>query len=362
MKELLVLIICLGIFTFYSNNFNNTQHEINKINKINKHQHFLSAKLSAKLKQTKKSKGISIKKLKLCDEKRSIHYSEAWRCPKDPTCIQCQTHSIKRHGDMLKAFEKEKNARLIEYSKYNKDEPIILVSLNLGYEKLFRNFICSVEKNNMKNVLKNIFVLPCEKESIKLLEEMSIKHSNGSNWMNEFKISTLFRGTNIHHHYLINGLTFVVMNEMIQEGYSVLLMDADIIFKKNPIPYLNILMNNLEYSRLDFVCQLTGRDDERSPCNTGFVFFRPTDRTKRLTQTLRNSIAIRPQRSDQLWFNHVIKNHYFQHLNYDFFDGEMFYKRGSHEKHTSEKILYHSVGPQKQAKFESYNDWYLYPE
>jgi hypothetical protein len=151
------------------------------------------------------------------------------------------------------------------------------------------------------------------------------------------------------------------MNEMIQEGYSDLMMDADLIFKKNPVPYLKAVMMLPEYSRLDFICQHTGRMDERSPCNTGFVFFRPTEPTKTLTQTLRNTIGIRPARSDQLWFNTIIKNHWFQSLNYDYFDAEMFYKRGSHAAHTDEKVLYHAVGPQKEKKFGMYGDWYNTP-
>ena len=248
------------------------------------------------------SLGIPIKKLRLCDETLSIQYGQGnWHCPEDQTCVNCQQRSIDRHDGMLTEFEKHVEERRLEYSKYDKNKPIILVSLNSGYEKLFRNFLCSVEANYLNNVLNNLYVLPCEKTAVDMLEELGVKHSNANGWMDNFKIDPKFKGTNIGHHYLINGLTFVVMNEMVQAGFSVLMMDADMIFRKSPIPYLNALMNQPEYSRLDFVCQHTGRSyDDRSPCNTGLVFFRPTERTKTLTQTLRDTIGIRPARSDQL--------------------------------------------------------------
>jgi len=304
---------------------------------------------------------VSIKKLRLCDQKRSITYGNAWNCPDDPTCVKCQKRSIKRHNSMLNEFEKEKQKRSIEYQKFDKNQPIIIVSLNKGYEKLFRNFLCSLETNNLKNILKNMYVLPCEKSAVQLLDSLkNVRYSKANNWMNNFTINEKFKGTNIGHHYLINALTFVVMNEMIQEGFSVLLMDADIIFRKSPLPYLQSLMETPEFTNIDFVCQHTGRNDERSPCNTGFVFFRPTERIKTLTQTLRETIALRPQRSDQLWFNTIIKNIWFHNLNYNFFNSEMFYKRGSHSKHLdSQKVLYHAVGPNKEKKFKSYNDWFL---
>ena len=148
---------------------------------------------------------------------------------------------------------------------------------------------------------------------------------------------------------------------MVQEGYSVLMMDTDIIFRKSPIPHLMALMEEPEYKHLDFVGQWTGRGaDPKSPINTGFVFFRSTQRTKTFTQTLRNAIAIRPEQSDQLYFNTILRHKDFSFLNFEMFHSEKFYKRGSHAKHIPEKkIMYHAVGPGKQKKFGLYNDWYL---
>jgi len=296
------------------------------------------------LKQSVHQKGIPIKKLRLCDTKLTIQYrGNNWVCEKDATCVQCQGHSIKRHNSLLEQFEKYKEDRLKEYQRYNKDEPIVLMSLNAGYEKLFRNFLCSMEKNNIE-IQHHLYILPCEKEAVKMLKGLKVPHSKANNWMDDFKINSKFKGTNVGHHYLINALLFSVMNELVQEGYSVLMMDSDIIFKKDPIPHLKALMTMPEYKRVDLIGQHTGRSDDRSPFNTGFIFFRPTDRTKTLTQTLRDAIGIRPARSDQLYFNTMIKNHYFHDLNYEFFDMEMYYKRGSHAAHLEKKVIYHAVG------------------
>jgi hypothetical protein len=98
---------------------------------------------------------------------------------------------------MLKEFEKDKEERRLEFSKYDKFEPIILISLNSGYEKLFRNFLCSIEKNNLKTVWKNLYVLPCEKNAAEMLQEIGVKHSTANGWMNDFHIDTLFKGTNV---------------------------------------------------------------------------------------------------------------------------------------------------------------------
>lgn len=308
------------------------------------------------------TKAISLRKLRLCDTQLSIQYrGNNWVCKEDPTCVKCQEYSIKRHNALLEQFEKYKEDRIEEYRQYSKDEPIVLVSLNAGYEKLFRNFLCSLEKNNIE-IQHHFYILPCEKSAVEMLKGLGVPHSKANQWMDEFKIDSKFKGTNVGHHYLINALLFVVMNEMIQEGYSVLMMDSDVIFKKNPLPHLKALMTLPDYRRVDFIGQHTGRADDRSPFNTGFIFFKPTHRTKTLTQTLRNAIGVRPARSDQLFFNTMIKNHNFHDLNYEFFDMEMYYKRGSHAAHTDEKIIYHAVGPDKEEKFKSYNDWFLFPE
>jgi len=98
---------------------------------------------------------------------------------------------------MLVPFEKYKEERRLEFSKYDKNKPIILISLNSGYEKLFRNFLCSIEKNNLTTVLHNLYVLPCEKNAAEMLEALGVKHSNANGWMNDFKIDTRFKGTNV---------------------------------------------------------------------------------------------------------------------------------------------------------------------
>ena len=51
--------------------------------------------------------GYSLKKLKLCDEHTTIsNRKKQFRCKQDVTCQACFERSIKRHGDLLKQFEK----------------------------------------------------------------------------------------------------------------------------------------------------------------------------------------------------------------------------------------------------------------
>jgi len=141
-------------------------------------------------------KGYTIRKLKLCDQKRSIHYNDLWKCEQDVTCVKCQKHSIQRHEALLTAFEKFKDVRREEFKKYKKDEPIILMTMNSGYEKILRNLMCSFEMNNI-NILRNMYLIPCEPEMVKILEEINLPHTKANSWMEEFHIMTKFQGTNV---------------------------------------------------------------------------------------------------------------------------------------------------------------------
>ena len=109
-----------------------------------------------------------------------------------------ETQSIARHNELLTEFEKHTEERRREFARYDKKEPIILVALNSGYEKLFRNFLCSTEANHLNNIVfSNLYVIPCELGAARMLYTLDVPHSRANGWMEKFKIMESFQGTNV---------------------------------------------------------------------------------------------------------------------------------------------------------------------
>ena len=186
MKESIILVLILGLMSLYmSVNFRTTK----KFYTVKK-------EYPTDLFHVHNNKGYSIKNLKLCEPQNNIHFHKEWHCPDDITCVKCHTYSIKRHNEMLSAFEKFKEHRRQEFKKYDKNKPIVLITMNSGYEKILRNLMCSLEYSSI-NITEHLYAVPCEQKAVELLEELHIPHTQYNDWMNEFKIMTKFQGTNV---------------------------------------------------------------------------------------------------------------------------------------------------------------------
>merc|ERR1712224_13873 len=143
---------------------------------------------------------------------------------------------------------------------------------------MYANFICGLRKRNLK-IEKQLLAITFDSATTELFHSENIATYN-ANW------------TNIRHgasnafgqgeHGKITVIAHSIRNELIQIGYNVLFQDTDVVWIKNPLPFLK----SLPY---DEVAGSDRRFDFLGPINTGFIFTKSNIRSKMFLSSLTNN-------------------------------------------------------------------------
>ena len=207
-----------------------------------------------------------------------------------------------------------------------KNDTVILMTVNYGFSWLFSNWVCSLEHNLNENEIQNIK----SKTIVVVTDEKSEKLVNSMGFMTHFPV---WLGPNIlsnieedasdffgeRSHTEINMLTIMLMNDLMQLNYNVLVQDVDIVWNKNPINYL---LHNVV---ADISMSFDGRGDKRGPGNSGFIFLKNNCVTKVFAKTLCNARSqIYYDGSDQMMWNRLINDTFFRQLHFETLDEKLF--------------------------------------
>jgi len=264
------------------------------------------------------TKPLTVADAEMCDPKKQALLSPSWLwCPKDPTCEACAAH-WKRNTEVVAAYKTE--SERVERAQFFKDSftgvsfnTVVVQAVNFGQIHLWLNWVCSCDANGIK-ARDFTLLVPADPAAEKVIKDAGFK-TVSMKWMDSLssKIGTVYGGkTNSIStgHSDINNALFMTGQELLHEGFNVLMLDVDFVWMKDPRPFL------FEASRgRDVLAMLAPRWDAQGTANTGFVFMRNNFRSKILMDTIVNLMPIKTH-SDQLLFNMVLRHYKFRQISF----------------------------------------------
>jgi len=193
-----------------------------------------------------------------------------------------------------------------------------------------------------------------------------------------FKIMSSYRGAaNMGGHADINNLLLLATVDIVDLGYYTLLHDVDMVWNRNPVPYLMSVIQ-----RRDFVAMLAPRYDAQGPVNSGFVFINPTKKSRMLMKTLENLSGLKRKRDQILWNSVIRLTQISGQLSWRILPMKLFRKTGitsllkkqkqaisplclnppdhSNSHYNDEEyFVFHAVGNSKKLSIMKQNLWYF---
>ena len=199
--------------------------------------------------------------------------------------------------------------------------PLIVMVMNKGYLVFFYNWLCSLEYNKIKHIKENTLLIVTDKYAKEVAIKTGFKMIYEPEWfINSFNIGIKKYSSviaNQNYNYLV-ALQISVIADLVLMGYNVLFQDIDIVYIKNPVPYIMEL--NYKYNDVfDIIAMHDHRWDIKGPINSGFMYVNSNCKTKSLMKHLIGYISITILHgSDQLLWNQLIKSVPFRDINVHF--------------------------------------------
>ena len=147
------------------------------------------------------------------------------------------------YDETLQSRRREIQSLLSHIDPQNKNIPILLIVLNYGYSYLFLNWVCGVEYNGISapnDIRQHTLVVTTDLKAKQLVESKGFI-AYYPQWLGKLvkridsKASARF--ANGPHRWTVS-MQIATLNDLIQLGYDVILQDSDIVWNKNPTPYL----------------------------------------------------------------------------------------------------------------------------
>jgi len=319
---------------------------------------------------------LTVEQLRFCDQKQNPllpkGYNE-FNCTKDPTCRECRSPSkMKQMRSVLGSFRAAKRFKrretffkerfsYIDENGVRQKRQVVVAGLNLGQTHLFLNWACSANKLGL-NATEFVYMIPTDKETRDIL----VKHGFATeplDWLEEsgVKISKKYAGANAGPHAMINSLIAAGAESLVLHDYPAFLMDVDMIWLKNPLPFLKRAS-----ARRDIIGSYAPRLDAYGSVNTGAVYFIPTQRTKIFLSTFVNLSELK-RTSDQVTFNSLIRYYLFRQLSVTVLPHSVFntnwskrkLKKQLAEANAPQPYILHIVGTHKGKRLQLAKKWFL---
>jgi len=196
-------------------------------------------------------------------------------------------------------------------------DSVVSMTLNKGYYYHFANWACSVDANGI-DARKFTIVSVFDAETKRRVEKAGfmVYHIDWYDGISEKSAHKFGRGP----HFRIMVLEHTVRSELVQLGYNTLFQDCDVIWRKNPLPWLE---NALE--PWDIQVMWDGRTDAVGPANVGFIYARSNCRTKVYLQTMIDNMAFFVWTgSSQLYINSLMHLRKFRQMSVRVLDEDLF--------------------------------------
>ena len=227
-------------------------------------------------------------------------------------------------------FTRKINERRQEISsKLGNTNTVILMVFNHGYSLFFYNFLCSLQKLDKFDDLKQrLFIVVTDKKSKDMLsnsfEWLMIYYPS---WLGNKILSSITNENSIKFgsgaFKQTVALQIMIMSDLINSGYNVLLCDTDIVFNKNPLPYLLSLVRKHDTDIQlisDYKCDTT--------INSGFIFMISNCKTRIFMDTMVKYVGLtfidKLGIDDQILWNLLINDQHFRQINVAILDPNKF--------------------------------------
>ena len=287
----------------------------------------------------------------------------------DPEIICTRRYEIEQSVLLLSVFEFNRVKRHATLSKVlsqqNVNHIVLVMTINLGFIDIFRNWVRSCEVYNIDpRSWSLIFAL--DSESGRQVEELGFTVFVDETSYGKQPKEAVKEFGNKKFLRLMFAKTAIVQ-DVLQLGYDVLFQDVDLVWKKNPLDYL------LQPSRRGFDAQFMydGPNALYEPlhANSGFFFLRNTPESRMFWNMVFKSYdKILYYCSQQKVVNIILLSRFFRGLKLDilsekdFANGHLFCENQPFRLPKDPYVIHCSWTMNVQHKIEKYknaNLWYL---
>lgn len=231
------------------------------------------------------------------------------------TCDPISNLVLEKTNKFHQKYEQNQNERITTLEKLTKElnqpKTLVIMYYCKNYFSLFLNWIKSCETNNIP-VKKFTIGFALDKEAYDktieigfkcyLLDPNKYEQGGGSGQYGDSKFAATM--------YYKNSL----MDDILNLSYSpnVLFQDSDLIWVRNPIPYLEDNVSKNEYD-VQIMYDGPNRNFQNLYANSGFIFIRNCEETRAMMETaVRNSAYIFQSGSHQKPLDKLFQ-HYIDH-------------------------------------------------
>ncbi|GAB5369312.1 hypothetical protein AAMO2058_001394300 [Amorphochlora amoebiformis] len=269
---------------------------------------------------------FTIQYLKLCKAASGGPWGpRSFKCDQDESCLAC-----------AKPWNKEQAKRLIQavqdpslmhmrrsYIKQHfpdKEKPIVVIATNKIHFPYLLNWACGCKAHLNQDIRSTTLVLGADDQtydySIKRgfpalkpsMFNVSPRHLNET-WANEWNLTR----NNVAKMGFPDSMAMLVTltSELLTLGYTVVSQDADVVWRKDVLAYLN----SEHLHNVHLATQMAPRADAQGPVNTGFVLIRPSKMTRVFMRSLVELLPLFYMRvDDQVVWNSLLRHYLFRQL------------------------------------------------
>lgn len=160
--------------------------------------------------------------------------------------------AVKNFKDIYKSTKKKRHNKLLNLlisnniKPYN-NYPLIIMVMNGGYGLLFYNWVCSLENHNLNYIKKQTLIIATDnkakniaiKSGFNIIYELNFMKNAGLNIGKETYsgMEAKFGKLGNSYNYLVS-LQIAIISDLIELNYNILFQDIDIVWIKDPIPYI----------------------------------------------------------------------------------------------------------------------------
>jgi nucleotide-diphospho-sugar transferase len=283
--------------------------------------------------------------------------------------LQLSTGVIEKSRALLDTLEAARKRRLVELrlllEQRNRDNVVLVMMVNYGYIELFRNWAISCDNRGIE-VRSWTLVFAVDQEAADCVEQLGFAcYLDPTSYGSPCKEAIDVFGDSKFRALMFQKTAIV--KDVLDLEYNVLFQDTDVVWFKDPMPYL-LGPSNLDY---DARFMYDGVNKIHLPLhlNTGFFFLRPRPHVVRFwDDVLTNYGFILALGSQQMVVNQVIEDYVTNGLRIDilpesdFANGHLFNRETTKRLPRDPFVIHCSWTGNPKEKLEKYKFaelWYL---
>lgn len=239
-----------------------------------------------------------------------------------------QVQSSRRLRDSYESRKKQRRRRLFQLlGGHHKNNLVLIMTLNRGHSDLLLNWIRSCDRNGIE-VRPWTVVFALDSDTEKLVKEHGFAvYTDADSYGDPPQEAARRFGDRT-----FLGLMFpktAIVQDALELGYDVLFQDVDLVWKKDPLPYL--LQQSLRVLDAQFMYDGPNRNHGPLHANSGFFLLRNTPPSRKLWELVFDHFdKVLHYHSQQRVVNCVLLNRFFKDLKlgilpeHDFANGHLF--------------------------------------